>query len=114
MIKLYGFTATTTENDKTYSIKVTALKLQPMIIPGNDTLYPIEIEVTSIPQNIPDSVHQLHKLEYKLECDVLLWIPTYEIQMLYDNPVGFYKENIKSDPTKYSVLLNKEYGDYGN
>lgn len=110
MIKLYGFTATTTENDKTYSIKVTALKLQPMIIPGNNTLYPIEIEVTSIPLNIPDSVPHIHKLE----CNVLLWIPIYEIQMLYDNPIGFYNENIKSDPTKYSVLLDKEYGDYGN
>lgn len=110
MIKLYGFTVTTTENDKTYSIKVTPLKLQPMIILGNNTLYPIEIEVTSIPLNISDSVPHIHKLE----CNVLLWIPTHEIQMLYDNPIGFYNENITSDPTKYSVLLDKEYGDYGN
>lgn len=109
MIKLYGFTATTTENDKTYSIKVTPLKLQPMIIPGNNTLYPIEIEVTSA-LSMSDSLPRITNLE----CNVLLWIPTHEIQMLYDNPVGFYKENIKSDPTKYSVLLDKEYGDYGN
>ena len=110
MIKLYGFTATTTENDREYSIKVTPLKLQPMIIPGNNTLYPIEIEVRSLRLNVPQSIGYTPDLE----CNVLLWISIYEIQMLYDNPVGFYKENIKSDPTKYSVLLNKEYGDYGN
>ena len=109
MIKLYGFTATTTENDRQYSIKINPLKLQPMIIPGNNTLYPIEFEVTSS-LSISDSLP--HNTD--LECNVLLWIPTHEIQMLYDNPVGFYNENIKSDPTKYSVLLDKEYGDYGN
>lgn len=109
MIKLYGFTATTTENDRQYSIKINPLKLQPMIIPGNNTLYPIEFEVTSS-LSISDSLPHITDLE----CNVLLWIPTHEIQMLYDNPVGFYNENIKSDPTKYSVLLDKEYGDYGN
>lgn len=105
MIKLYGFTATTTENDREYSIKVTPLKLQPTIIPGNNTLYPIEIEVRSTPLDITDNMPHI----CTLECDVLLWMPTHEIQMLYDNPVGFYNENIKSDPTKYSVLLDKEY-----
>lgn len=110
MIKLYGFTVTTNENDRQYSIKVNPLKLQPMIIPGNNTLYPIEIEVTSIPLNIADSLPHITSLE----CNVLLWLPTHEIQMLYDNPIGFYNENIKGDPTEYSVLLDKEYNEYGD
>ena len=110
MIKLYGFTATTKENDREYSMKINPLKLQPMIILGNNTLYPIEIEVTSLRVNVPQSIGYTPDLE----CNVLLWIPTHEIQMLYDNPIGFYNENIKSVPTKYSVLLDKEYNEYGD